>query len=85
MNPSSITIILKINHALEPFVPKHMVNKEMELAVKADASIDYILNEIVGLSKKVIPLVLVNGRHARLHDGLSSGDRVTIWMPMAGG
>lgn len=85
MHDSSITITLKINHALEPFVPKKMINKEMELAVKADATIDYILNEIVGLSKKVVPLVLVNGRHARLYDGLSSGDRVTIWMPMAGG
>lgn len=85
MNASSITITLKINHALEPFVPKHMVNKEMEFAVKEDANIDYILNEIVGLSKQVMPLVIVNGKHAKPQDRLNPGDRVTLWMPMAGG
>ena len=85
MNAPLITITLKINHALEPFVPKHMLNKEMEFAVKEDATIDYLLNEIVGLSKKVIPLILVNGIHARPQTRLNPGDRITLWMPMAGG
>ena len=85
MHASSITITLKINHALEPFVPKKMINKEMDMTIKEDATIDYVLNEIVGLSKQVIPLVLVNGRHAKAQDRLNPGDRVTLWMPMAGG
>jgi hypothetical protein len=44
-----------------------------------------MLREIVGLSEKIRPLILVNGIHANLHDKLNSGDRVTLWMPMAGG
>lgn len=85
MNDSSFTITLKINHALEQFVPKRMIDKEMNITVKENATIDFLLEEIIGLSKKVIPLIFVNGKHARPKDKLKQGDRVTLWMPMAGG
>lgn len=85
MNASQITITLKINHALDKFVPKHMINQEMEIKIRKDVTIDFILKEIVGLSKKVIPLVFINGKHAKPQDKLCPGDRVTLWMPMAGG
>ncbi len=85
MQASSISITLKINHALEGFVPKRMIDKEMTITVKEDATIDFLLKEIVGLSNQIIPLIFVNGKHAKPQDKLNPGDRVTLWMPMAGG
>ncbi len=85
MQALSITITLKINHALEQFVPKRMIDKEMTIKVKEDTTIDFLLKEIVGLSNQIIPLILVNGKHAKPQDKLNPEDRVTLWMPMAGG
>ncbi len=85
MQALSITITLKINHALEGFAPKQMIDKEITIKVKEDTTIDFLLKEIVGLSNQIIPLIFVNGKHAKPQDKLNPEDRVTLWMPMAGG
>ncbi len=85
MAEATITITLKINHALEGLVPKHMIDREMQVTVKKDACVDDLIREVVGLSHKVVPLIFINGIHAKLSDVLISKDRVTLWMPMAGG
>lgn len=81
----TIPITLKINHALEGFIPRHMIDKDMRMTVKKGTNVNGMIREVIGLSKKVVPLVLVNGHHAKPLDVLKSGDRVTLWMPMAGG
>jgi len=80
-----MTITLKINHALADFVPRRMTDREMRIDIQKDARVDDILSNVVGLPEKVVPLIFVNGRHAKPQDRLSSGDRLTLWMPMAGG
>jgi hypothetical protein len=85
MTEATISITLKINHALENFISHDMIDREMKLSIQRNASIDFMLREIVGLSEKIRPLILVNGKHADRHAKLKSGDRVTLWMPMAGG
>lgn len=85
MPKATISITLKINHALANFISHDMIDREMNISIKKNASIDFMLREIVGLSEKIRPLILVNGIHANLQDKLNSGDRVTLWMPMAGG
>jgi Mut7-C ubiquitin len=85
MAEPTLTITLKINHALADFVPWHMIDREMTVKVKKGACVDDVLKEVVGLSHKIIPLIFVNGHHAKPPDALKSGDRVTLWMPMAGG
>jgi hypothetical protein len=85
MDNTRMTITLKVNHALADFVPRHMVDREMLVDIQQGACIDDILKNIVGLSEKVVPLIFVNGHHAKPTDRLASGDRLTLWMPMAGG
>ena len=85
MAEPTIAITLKINHALEGFVPRHMIDREVRLTVKKGTSVNEVIREVVGLPQKVVPLILVNGHHAKPLDVLNSGDRVTLWMPMAGG
>jgi hypothetical protein len=85
MPGATINITLKINHALENFISHDMIDREMNISIQRNASIDFMLREIVGLSEKIRPLILVNGKHADRHAKLKSGDRVTLWMPMAGG
>jgi hypothetical protein len=85
MADPTITITLKVNHALAGLVPGQMIDREMTVKVKHGAIIDDVLREVVGLSHKVVPLILVNGHHAKPPDILKSGDRMTLWMPMAGG
>jgi hypothetical protein len=85
MAEATIAITLKINHAFEGLVPKPMIDREMQVTVKKGACVDDLIREVVGLPHEVVPLIFVNGIHAKLSDVLISKDRVTLWMPMAGG
>lgn len=85
MTEATITITLKINHAFEGIVPKRMIDREMQVTVAKDLCVDKLVRQFIGLPPKVVPLIFINGIHAELSDALISGDRVTLWMPMAGG
>jgi hypothetical protein len=85
MNDAQMAITLKINHALADFVPRRMIDREMHIKIQPNVRIDEVIRNVVGLPDKVVPLIFVNGRHAKPHDRLASGDRLTLWMPMAGG
>jgi len=85
MKEATIRITLKISHALADFVPRRMIDKELTIEIQKDARINDVIRDLVGLPPKVVPLIFVNGRHAKPPDRLSAGDRLTLWMPMAGG
>ena len=62
-----------------------MIDTDMQIEIQKDARIHDVISGVVGLPEKVVPLILVNGRHATPASSLASGDRLTLWMPMAGG
>ena len=80
-----ISINIKIHHGLKQFLTKGMTGKRFEISLPDGSTLEHLLNDKIGLPKDLPKLIVVNGIHSNQSQKLKQDDRVSIFMPMAGG
>jgi hypothetical protein len=80
-----ITINIKIHHGFKKFLPKGKTGKRFEMSLPDDSTVEHVLIDKIGLPSDLPKLIFVNGIHAMPPQSLKQDDRVSVFMPMAGG
>ena len=80
-----ISINIKIHPGMKQFLSKGMTQRRFEISLPDDSTLEHLLNDKVGLPEDLPKLIVVNGIHASLSQKLKQDDRVSIFMPTAGG
>ena len=79
-----IRVEVRLHASLERVCPGLKAGEALPLELQEETSIGRVTEEL-GIPKKGVHLVLVNGRTRTLDHPLSDGDRVAIFPPVGGG
>lgn len=83
---SMISISLKIHHGFKKLLPAGMKTSDpFEISVEDDTAVGDLLRDKIKLSSDIPKMILINGLHSKEQQTLKEGDRVSLFMPMAGG
>ncbi len=80
-----ISINIKIHVGFQKFLPPNMTAKRFDVSLQTDCTLDNLLTDTIGLPADLPKLIFVNGIHAMPSDVLKDHDRVSLFMPSAGG
>lgn len=80
-----IEVTIKIHQGFQKYLPPGYTAKDFKRSIPKDSTVEYLLIDQIGLPKDVPKLMIVNGIHAKPSHVLSHGDRVAVFLPMAGG
>ena len=81
-----ITVTVKIHHGFKSFLPAGTKTGDpFEIFVEDDAVVGDLLRDRIKLSADIPKMILINGLHSKVHQTLKDGDKVSLFMPMAGG
>ena len=79
-----IRVEVRLHASLERIRPELKAGEAFPLDLKEGTSVGRMAEEL-GIPKKGVHLVLVNGRTRPLDHPLSDGDRVALFPPVGGG
>ncbi len=80
-----ITVNIKLHPGFQAFVPKGMAGRRIEFVLPDSSTLEFLLNEKIGIPQDLPKLIIVNGIHSEPLGILKQNDRVTVFMPTAGG
>ncbi len=80
-----ISITIKVHHGMQKYLAKAVAGKRLEISLPEGSTLEHLLNEKVGLPPDLPLLIIVNGIHSKPSQLLKQDDRVSVFMPMAGG
>ena len=81
-----ISVTLKIHHGFKKFLPAGMKTGEpFDITIEDKTVVADLLRDKIKLSSDIPKMILINGLHSRDQQTLKNGDKVSLFMPMAGG
>ena len=81
-----ISITVKIHHGFKSFLPAGIKTGDVfEISVAEGIAVGDVLRDKIKLSADIPKMILINGLHSKDQQTLKDGDRVSLFMPMAGG
>jgi molybdopterin converting factor small subunit len=81
-----ITVTVKIHHGLKKFLPASIKTGDpFDISVDDNTVVGDLLKDKIKLSSDIPKMILINGLHSKDQQPLKDGDKVSLFMPMAGG
>jgi molybdopterin converting factor small subunit len=81
-----ISISVKIHHGFKKLLPAGIkAGDPFDISVEDDTAVGDLLRDKIKLSSDIPKMILINGLHSKEQQILKEGDKVSLFMPMAGG
>ena len=81
-----ISITIKIHHGFKKFLPAGMKTGDpFEVSVEDNTAVGDLVWDKIKLPLDMPKMILINGLHSKEQQTLNDGDKVSLFMPMAGG
>ena len=81
-----ISVTVKIHHGFKKFLPAGMKTGDpFEISLEENTAVGDLLRDKIKLPVDMPKLILINGLHSKDQQTLKEGDKVSLFMPMAGG
>ena len=81
-----ISVTVKIHHGFKRFLPAGMKTGDpFDISVEDNTAVGDMLRNKIKLSSDIPKMILINGLHSKDQQTLKEGDKVSLFMPMAGG
>jgi molybdopterin converting factor small subunit len=81
-----ISITVKIHHGFKKFLSAGMKTGDpFDISVEDNTTVGDLVRDNIKLPADMPKMTLVNGLHSKDHQSLKDGDKVSLFMPMAGG
>ena len=81
-----ISVTIKIHHGFKQFLPAGLKTGEpFEVSVADSTAVGDLVRNKIQLPTDMPKMILINGLHSKDEQTLKDGDRVSLFMPMAGG
>ena len=80
------SVTVKIHHGFKKFLPAGMKTGDpWEISLEENTAVGDLLRDKIKLPVDMPKLILINGLHSKDQQTLKEGDKVSLFMPMAGG
>ena len=81
-----ISITIKIHHGFKKFLPAGMKTGEpLDITLEENTTVGDLVGDKIKLPQDMPKMILINGLHSKDQQTLKDGDKVSLFMPMAGG
>ena len=81
-----ISVTIKIHHGFKKFLPAGMKTGDpFEVSVEDNTAVGDLVRDKIKLPLDMPKMILINGLHSKDQQSLKDGDKVSLFMPMAGG
>jgi molybdopterin converting factor small subunit len=81
-----ISITVKIHHGFKKLLPAGMKTGDpFDISLEDNTAVGDLLRDKIKLPVDMPKLILINGLHSKEKQALKDGDKVSLFMPMAGG
>ena len=81
-----ISVSIKIHHGFKPFLPAGLKTGEpFEVSVADNTAVGDLVRDKIKLPSDMPKMILINGLHSKDQQALKDGDKISLFMPMAGG
>ena len=81
-----ISVTVKIHHGMKRFLPAGIKTGDpLDIAVEDNTAVGDLLRDKIKLPSDMPKMILINGLHSKEQQTLIEGDKVSLFMPMAGG
>jgi len=81
-----ISVTVKIHHGFKKLLPAGMKTGDpLDISVEDNTAVGDLLRDKIKLPVDMPKLILINGLHSKEQQTLKEGDKVSLFMPMAGG
>ena len=81
-----ISVTVKIHHGFKKFLPAGMKTGDpFDISVEDNTAVGDLLRDKIKLPSDMPKMILINGLHSKEKQTLKDGDKVSLFMPMAGG
>ena len=81
-----ISVTIKIHHGFKQFLPAGMrTGDPFDISVEDNTAVGDLFRDKIKLPLDMPKLILINGLHSKEQQTLNDGDKVSLFMPMAGG
>lgn len=81
-----ISVTIKIHHGFKKLLPAGMKTGDpFDVSVEDNTAVGDLLRDKIKLPSDMPKMILINGLHSKEKQTLKNGDKVSLFMPMAGG
>jgi molybdopterin converting factor small subunit len=81
-----ISVTVKIHHGFKKLLPAGMKTGDpLDISVEDDTAVGDLIRDKIKLPADIPKMILINGLHSKDQQTLKNGDKVSLFMPMAGG
>jgi len=81
-----ISVTIKIHHGFKKLLPAGMKTGDpFEVSVEDNTAVGDLVRDKIKLPADMPKMILINGLHSKEQQTLKDGDKVSLFMPMAGG
>jgi molybdopterin converting factor small subunit len=81
-----ISVTLKIHRGFKKFLPAGMkTGGPLDISVEDNTAVGDLIRHKIKLPEDMPKMILINGLHSKDQQTLKDGDKVSLFMPMAGG
>ena len=81
-----ISVSVKIHHGFKRFLSAGLKTGDpFDISVEDNTTVGDLLRDTVKLPSDMPKMILINGLHSKEQQTLKDGDKVSLFMPMAGG
>ena len=81
-----ISVTIKIHYGFKKFLPAGIKTGEpFDITIEDNTVVADLLRDTIKLSSDIPKMILINGLHSKDQQTLKNGDKVSLFMPMAGG
>ena len=81
-----ISVTVKIHHGFKKLLPAGMKTGDpFDVSVEDNTAVGDLIRDKIKLPSDMPKMILINGLHRKEQQTLKDGDKVSLFMPMAGG
>ena len=81
-----ISVSVKIHHGFKKLLPAGMKTGDpFDVSVEDNTAVGDLIRDKIKLPSDMPKMILINGLHSKEKQTLKDGDKVSLFMPMAGG
>ena len=81
-----ISVTIKIHHGFKKLLPAGIKTGEsFNVSIEDNTAVGDLLRDKIKFSADIPKMILINGLHSKEQQTLKDGDKVSLFMPMAGG
>ena len=81
-----ISVSVKIHHGFKKLLPAGMKTGDpFDVSVEDNTAVGDLIRDKIKLPSDMPKMILINGLHSKEQQTLKDGDKVSLFMPMAGG